>query len=93
MNAFMPIALLILCLGCTAIYLASPNQRWLARPLPGRISRIARLGGFLLLALGWLALRQTLQAVTASFFFLTFLMLVFSLQPYIGALLHKRGGR
>lgn len=90
MNAFMPIALLTLFLGCTAIYLASPNQRWLVRPLSGRP---ARLGGILLLALGWFALRQTLQAVTASFVFLTFLMLVFSLQPYLGALLHKGGKR
>lgn len=40
----------------------------------------------LLLVLGWLALWQAMQAITASFVFLTWLMLIFSLLPYLGSL-------
>jgi len=76
--------------GALAIYLASPNQRWLDRALP---ARPARLAGAVLLAAGWLALRQAMQSLTACFVWLTWLMLVFTLLPYFGALHVPHGGQ
>lgn len=83
MKIFTLIAYLAALSGCASIYLASPNQRWLVRSLP---VVPARTGGVLLLVLGWLSLLQKMQSVTAAFVFITFLMLVFSVLPYIGAL-------
>ncbi|MBV2160524.1 hypothetical protein [Achromobacter denitrificans] len=87
MNAYTLIGLAALLLGCAAFYLASPNQRWRAAPIA---SRPARAVGGLLLVLGWLALAQDMLPLTASFVFATFLMLVFSVLPYVGALLNVR---
>ncbi|MCE1169919.1 MAG: hypothetical protein LWW84_01100 [Azovibrio sp.] len=83
MNAYTFTGLLLSLAGGTAIYLASPNQRWRRRPLP---RTPARLGGTLLLALGCFSLTRVLQPLTTSFVFITWLMLVFTLLPYIGAL-------
>lgn len=90
MNAFTTSGLLLCFLGCCAIYLASPNQRWLMRPLSARPGRA--LGGILLI-LGGLALGQAMQAVTAAFVFATWLMLLFSLLPYVAVLWQADGER
>jgi len=76
--------------GCLCIYWASENQRWLAAPWP---RGPARAGGAVLLLLGWLFLARDAQFVAATFTFITALMLVFSLLPYIGAYLHERRTR
>lgn len=75
--------------GCVCIYLASAHQRWRAAPWPARPARAA---GAVLLALGWLALAQDMQRLTAAFSFATLVMLVFTLLPYVGALLSLRRG-
>ncbi|SNR60101.1 hypothetical protein SAMN05192560_0041 [Methylobacillus rhizosphaerae] len=77
-------------LGCLSIYAASPNQRWWSEPWPQWPARIAGTG---LLLLAWLALAQDMQRLTAAFVFMTTLMLVFVLLPYLGALLHVRRTR
>lgn len=77
------IALLLALAGSLAIYLASPNQRWLAVAWP---SGPARVGGALLLLAAWPLLRQHLQATVAGFMLATWLMLLFVLLPYLGAL-------
>lgn len=82
MNTFVQIGFAAMLLGCTAIYLASPNQRWLATALP---SLAARGIGVLSLLLGGLSLLQELQALTAVFVFATLVMLLFSLLPYLAA--------
>lgn len=76
--------------GCLAFYLAAPNQRWRARPLPARPARVAAA---LLLAGGLLALLRALQAVPAVFVLLTWMMLLWVLLPYLGALLPRKEGR
>jgi len=90
MNLFTSTGLLLSFLGGSTIYLASPNQRWLLRPLPAGLGRLA---GSVLLVLGWLALWQAMQALTAAFVFLTWLMLLFSLLPYVAAWRRPEGGR
>lgn len=76
-------------LGCVCIYLASAHQRWLAVPWP---ARPARAVGGVLLVLGWLGLAQDMQRTTAAFVYLTLLMLVFTVLPYLGALRSPRPG-
>lgn len=71
--------------GCLCIYLAAENQRWLAAPWP---RGVAWPVGACLLVLGWLGLAQDATGLTATFIFATTLMLIFSILPYIGALLH-----
>ncbi len=83
MNAYTLTGLFLSLSGCTAIYLASPNQRWRKAPLP---RYTARLGGVLLLGLGGFCLAQVMQLLAASFVLITFVMLVFTLLPYGGAL-------
>lgn len=90
MNTFTLIGLLAPLLGSTALYLASPNQRWLATPWPARPARAA---GGLCLAVGLHALLQTLQAAAGVFVFVTWLMLLCVLFPYIGALRFAYGGK
>ena len=87
MNTFTFIGLVALLTGCVSLYLASPHQslmavRWSNRP--------ARIRGLTLLALGGLSLTQGMRALTAAFVFVTALMLIFSVLPYIGALLNIR---
>lgn len=83
MATALPLGLLLALAGSLALYLASPNQRWLARPLTGRPARVAAC---ILLALGLLNLLQVLQTVPAVFVFVTWAMLLFVLWPYLGAL-------
>jgi hypothetical protein len=68
--------------GCTGIYLASPNQRWLASAWPARPARAA---GALLLLLAWWAFAQDMQRLTASFLLITTAMWLLALLPYLGA--------
>lgn len=81
MSTFTVIGLLLVLSGSAFIYLASPNQRWLAAPLTGRPGRA--LG---LLLIGWLCLTRDMQILAATFVLVTFLMLAFVLLPYLGAL-------
>ncbi|MDP5239638.1 hypothetical protein Q9Q94_08860 [Uliginosibacterium sp. 31-16] len=83
MTAALLPGLLLTLAGGLAIYLASPHQRWRARPLP---ARPARVGGSVLLAIAFIALSQPLQGVVAAFTLLTWLMLLWIALPYIGAL-------
>lgn len=84
MNPVIFLGLLLALAGCASLYLASPRQRWLARPWAARPARAA---GAALLAAGLAALLQALQTVTAAFTFVTWAMLLFVLLPYLGALL------
>lgn len=84
MNAYVFPGLALALLGCACVYLASPNQRWRAAPWP---ARPARLAGALLLVGGLIALLQVFQTPAAVFVFVHWLMLLFVLFPYLGALL------
>lgn len=77
-------------LACLCIYAASPHQKLLRACWP---ARPARLAGAVLLLVGWLALAQDLQRLTATFVCITTLMLVFALLPYAGALRHAHSTR
>lgn len=90
MNGFIAFGLFFAAAGCVSIYLASPNQCWRAAPWP---ARAARAGGALLLASGLLALLRVLQAPAAAFVFVHWLMLLFILFPYLGALVAARRER
>jgi hypothetical protein len=90
MNTYIPLGLAAALLGCTCLYLASHNQRWLASPWP---ARPARAGAAMLLVLGWILLAQYMQLLTATFTFLAVVMLALSTLPYIGALLTSRRNR
>jgi hypothetical protein len=70
--------------ACLAIYLASPNQRWRAEPVP---PLPARAGGLALCVIAWLSLAQGRQALTATLMLYTTLMLCFVVLPCTGALL------
>ncbi|MCO5112057.1 MAG: hypothetical protein R3E55_07145 [Burkholderiaceae bacterium] len=90
MSIFMLIGLAAITLGCLCIYAAAAHQRWFATPWPRLPARAAAM---VLLALGWLGLAHSLQRITAAFVFVTALMLVFAVLPYIGAFLHVRRNR
>jgi hypothetical protein len=90
MNGFIALGLFLAAAGCVCIYLASPNQRCRAAPWP---ARAARAGGALLLVSGLLALLRVLQAPAAAFVFVHWLMLLFILFPYLGALVAARRER
>jgi hypothetical protein len=90
MNGFIALGLFFAAAGGVSIYLASPNQRWRAAPWPARVSRT---GGALLLVSGLFALLRVLQAPAAAFVFVHWLMLLFILFPYLGALLAARRER
>lgn len=87
MNGLFVLGLALLPFGCAGIYLASPNQRWLARPWP---RPIAAAGG-LLLAVGLGVLWQVMQGVAAAFTFAASVMLLFVVFPYLGAWRGSRG--
>lgn len=80
-------ALLLSSLGCICLYLASPNQRWIAAPLRALPACVA---GCVLFVLGWFVFAQIMNKLAASFVFLTVLMFVLSALPYIGALVSRR---
>ena len=68
---------LCLTLGAVLLYLASPNQRWLAAPL----GTAGRWGGWAALAVGQLLLWRIMGVATAIFTSLTLLMLWWSVVP------------
>ncbi|MBS1186486.1 MAG: hypothetical protein H6R04_504 [Burkholderiaceae bacterium] len=76
--------------GCSCLYLASPNQRWLANALPYR--GIRRFGVVLLVA-SLLALIKRMQPAAAIFVFIISVMLLFILFSYVGALISAKRGR
>jgi nicotinamide riboside transporter PnuC len=76
--------------GCLCIYLAAGNQRWLGVPWPRHLAWPA---GGCCFVLGWFGLAQEASSLTATFIFATALMLIFSILPYIGTLLHVRRTR
>jgi len=90
MPVFTLLGLAATALAGLCLYAASPNQRLWAAPWPRRPARSACV---LLLALGWLALVQEMQRLTASFLLGTMLMLVLAVLPYAGALSHVRRTR
>ncbi len=69
--------------GCACLYLASPNQRGLAQPLPAALARVVSLA---LIVVAWLCLAQDMQALAASFVLVTLMMLALSVLPYLGAM-------
>ncbi|MBK1615126.1 hypothetical protein CKO44_16795 [Rubrivivax gelatinosus] len=70
--------------GSACLYLASPHQRWRARPWPAPPARAA---AGLLWATAVALFGQGLQPLAAAFCFATALMLTLVLLPYAGALL------
>lgn len=83
MNGYFALGLLLAAAGCACVYLASPNQRWRAEPWPARPTRVV---GAALLVAALAAFLHVLQAAAASFVFVHWLMLLFVLFPYLGAL-------
>jgi hypothetical protein len=82
-GVFIGSGLLLALAGSIFLYLASPHQRGLARPLAAGPACSA---GGVLLALGLALVWQVMHAVAAAFLFATWLMLLFLLLPYLGAL-------
>ncbi|MBS1210484.1 MAG: hypothetical protein H6R19_2882 [Proteobacteria bacterium] len=82
--------LLLALAGSLAIHFASPHQRWRPRALA---AHPARLAGAALLVAALIALGQVLHSVVAVFVLLTWLMLVFVLLPYLGALIGRKESR
>jgi hypothetical protein len=70
--------------GCACFYLASPHQRWRAAPLPRRPARVAA-GVLSLVSL--FALTRAMNAVPAVFTFVTWVMVLLVVFPYVGAAL------
>lgn len=87
MPVFTLLGLIATALASLGLYAASPNQRLFAKPWP---RRPAGLVSAALLVLGALAFLQDLQRLTAAFVLFTTLMLMFSILPYVGALIHAR---
>ncbi|CAG0965189.1 hypothetical protein MTYP_00951 [Methylophilaceae bacterium] len=83
MSGVFALGLLLAAAGCACIYLASPNQRWRGASWPAWPARAA---GTVLLAAGLAALLHVFQAPVAAFVFVHWLMLLFALFPYLGAL-------
>lgn len=80
-------ALALTILACACLYLASPNQRWRARPLPGPFL----LAGLVLLAAGvWLWI-LSLQPLAGFFVALHVAMVCLFAFPYV-SVLKKKGG-
>lgn len=69
--------------GCACFYLASPNQKWLAQALPGRVTLVA---GGLLLAAGLAAWIAALRPLAGFFVALHVAMVCLFAFPYIAAL-------
>jgi hypothetical protein len=69
--------------GAASLYLGAPNQRWLSRRLPARLSRAA---GAALLLLGVILWNEAVQLSTAIFATLVLTMLLLIVYPCVGAL-------
>lgn len=83
------LALLLALVGCTCFYLASPNQRWRATPLPAAATRLS--GGILATA-SLYAFTRALDPFPATYTFVSWVMLLLVSLPYLGAALAKRRG-
>ena len=84
------LALLLGLVGCTCFYLASPNQRSRATPLPAAATRL--LGG-LLAAASLYAFTRALDTFPATYTFVSWIMLLLVILPYLGAAFSRpRGG-
>ena len=77
------LALALTIAGCVCLYLASPNQKWLARALPGRSVLVA---GGLLLAAGLAAWIAALRPLAGFFVALHVAMVCLFVFPYSAAL-------
>lgn len=81
MLSFLALALTVL--GCACIYLASPNQKWHAQPLPA--ARLCTVGS-LLLAAGLAAWIAALRPLAGFFVTLHVAMVCLFAFPYAAAL-------
>jgi hypothetical protein len=77
------LALTLTIAGCVCLYLASPNQKWLAQALPGRPVLVA---GCLLLAAGLTAWIAALRPLAGFFVALHVAMVCLFVFPYSAAL-------
>ena len=77
------LALALTMAGCACLYLASPNQKWLAQALPGRPALVA---GSLLLAAGLAAWIAALRPLPGFFVTLHVAMVCLFVFPYSAAL-------
>jgi len=73
--------------GNACLYLASPHQRWLRAPLPGRTLLRAGLALNTLALAGWMT---SLHPATAFFLMMTLSMLLLTAFPFIGLLRDRR---
>lgn len=78
-------ALALTILACVCFYFVSPNQRWLARPLPGPFLA----AGLALLAAGIWLWAMALQPLAGFFVALHVAMVCLFAFPYIAALKKK----
>ena len=78
------LALTLTIAGCVCLYLASPNQKWLAQALPGRPVLVA--GSLLLLAAGLAAWIAALRPLAGFFVALHVAMVCLFVFPYLAAL-------
>ncbi|MCL4182471.1 MAG: hypothetical protein KJ011_03395 [Burkholderiaceae bacterium] len=77
------LALALTIAGCVCLYLASPNQKWRAQPLPGRPALVA---GGLLLTAGLVAWIAALRPLAGLFVTLHVAMVCCFVFPYSAAL-------
>lgn len=80
------LALLLSLLGCAALYLSSPHQRWRAAPLSARPARAFAL---LSSAASLVAFTCVLHPVPAVFTHVSWTMLLLVALPYLGAFTSK----
>lgn len=78
---------LLTLLGALLLYLCSPNQRWLALPLPARPWRMLAWASLLAAAALWIVHAGIRSGIFVA---LTLLMLVWGLFPFL-SLLRRRG--
>ena len=81
------LALALIILGCACLYLASPNQKWLAQALPGRPALVA---GSLLIAAGVAAWIAALRPLAGFFVALHVAMVCLFAFPCSAALLRRK---
>lgn len=84
------IALVLAFAGCASFYLASPHQRWRAAPLPAKPARAVALG---LAVASLVAFLCAMRAAPAVFAFVSWVMLLLVVFPYVGALFTLRRER
>jgi hypothetical protein len=77
------LALTLTIAGCTCLYLASPNQKWLAQAPPGKALLVA---GGVLLAIGLAAWIAALRPLSGFFVALHVAMVCLFAFPYLAAL-------